>query len=123
MALRNSPGCPPMVVNFLAGCAPCGQIEVPSYINRAIANLPWAWTTYLDEVAARRGNDATQALFALALQTATMAAQVARDSELRPSAPKLKAELEESRKLNGELTDRVVKMDKESLDAAVITQI
>ncbi|KAL6560217.1 hypothetical protein OROHE_006224 [Orobanche hederae] len=92
--------------------------RVPSYINRAIANLPRAWTIDLDAVAARRGNDATRALFAPALQTATMAAQVTRESELRPSVPKLKAELEESRKLNGELTDRVVKMEIESLDAA-----
>ncbi|KAL6554634.1 hypothetical protein OROHE_007373 [Orobanche hederae] len=113
--LRDSPGCPPMVVDFLAGRAPRGPVDVPSCINRAIANLPQAWTTDLDEVATRRGNDMTQAL---ALQTATMAATVARESELRPSVPKLKTELEESRKRNGELCYRVAKMKKDSLESA-----
>ncbi|KAL6572732.1 hypothetical protein OROMI_013690 [Orobanche minor] len=116
--LRDSPGCPPMVVDFLAGSAPRGQVDVPSCVNRAIASLPRAWTMDLNEVTNRRGNDATQALFALALQTTTMAAIVARESELRPSVPKLRADLEESRKLNGELCDRVAKMEKDSNEAA-----
>ncbi|KAL6553744.1 hypothetical protein OROMI_019417 [Orobanche minor] len=72
----------------------------------------------LDEVAARRGNDATQALFALTLQAATMSAQAAREFELRPSVSKLKAELEAERKMNADFAERLVRMEKESLNAA-----
>ncbi|KAL6582220.1 hypothetical protein OROMI_006234 [Orobanche minor] len=65
--LHDSPGCPLMVVDFLDSRSPRASVDVPSCINRAIASLSQAWTTDLNEVAARRGNDATQALFAQAL--------------------------------------------------------
>ncbi|KAL6536902.1 hypothetical protein OROHE_012486 [Orobanche hederae] len=116
--LRDRPGCPPMVTDFLSSQTPRSNVEVPICVTRAINNLPRAWTTDLNEASNRRGDDATQALFALTLQAATMDATVARESELRPSVKKLQADLAESRKKCGEFCDRLSKMEKDSTDAA-----
>ncbi|KAL6534474.1 hypothetical protein OROHE_013399 [Orobanche hederae] len=116
--LRSSPGCPPMVVDFVTGRAPQSNVDVPSCVTRAINNLPRALTTDLNEVSDRGGDDATQALFALILQAASMAATVARESELRPPVKKLQADLAESRKKYSEFCDRLVKMEKDSVDTA-----
>ncbi|KAL6585817.1 hypothetical protein OROMI_002461 [Orobanche minor] len=115
--LRNSPGCPSMVVDFLAGRAPRSNVDVPSCVTRVINSLPRAWTIDHNKVSDRRGDDATQALFALTLQAATMVATVARESELRPPVKKLQADLAESWKKCGEFCDRISRMAKDSLDA------
>ncbi|KAL6506725.1 hypothetical protein OROHE_022557 [Orobanche hederae] len=83
---------------------------VPVRDPRRCNNPGWFWGCYSDDV--------TQALFALALQTATMAATVARESELRPPVKKLKADLKELKQKYGELVERTVKMEKEHVDAA-----
>ncbi|KAL6537608.1 hypothetical protein OROMI_026142 [Orobanche minor] len=116
--LRDRPRFPPMVVDFLASRTPRSNVDVPICVTRAINSLPRAWTTDLNEASNRRDDDATQAVFALTLQAATMAATVARESELRPSVKKLQADLAESRKKCVEFCDRLAKMEKDSIDAA-----
>ncbi|KAL6519006.1 hypothetical protein OROHE_017430 [Orobanche hederae] len=113
----NNPNCPPMVLDFLVGNFPQEACDVPHYVNRALHNLPRAWTINLDKVARRRSPDAAQALFMLALQTATMAAQVARDSEERLSTARLQAELEAVQKQNVELADKLAELEKNSVEA------
>ncbi|KAL6507001.1 hypothetical protein OROHE_022136 [Orobanche hederae] len=87
-----------VTMDFLAGNLPREACDVPHHVNRALHNLLRAWTTDLNEVAWRRYADAAQVLFVLALQTATMAAQVARDSEERPSTARLQADHEAAQK-------------------------
>lgn len=76
--------------------------------------MPKAWTTDLDEIAQCRTDDAAQATFALTLQAATMAAQVVRDCEMKPSVARHKADLEAARLGRGELIAR----HKADLEAA-----
>ncbi|KAL6500269.1 hypothetical protein OROHE_025635 [Orobanche hederae] len=59
-----------------------------------------------------------QACFALTLQAATMAAQVVREVEGRPSISRLQADLEAARHKNAEFADKLMVMEKNSLDAA-----
>ncbi|KAL6547922.1 hypothetical protein OROHE_009627 [Orobanche hederae] len=106
-----------MVLDFLAGNFLRGACDVPHYVNRALHNLPRAWTTDLDEVARQRSPDAAQALFALALQMATMAAQVARDSEVRPSTARLPTDLEAAQKRNTELADKLMVLENNLAEA------
>ncbi|KAL6586199.1 hypothetical protein OROMI_002843 [Orobanche minor] len=103
----TNPDSPPMVVDFLADNLPQEACDVPQYVNWAFHNLMRAWTINLDEVARDRSPDVVQALFALALQTAMMAAQVVRDFEERPSTAYLQADLEAARKRNAELADKL----------------
>ncbi|KAL6548852.1 hypothetical protein OROHE_008697 [Orobanche hederae] len=74
---RTNPDCSPMVVDLLVSNLPRKACDVSHYVNWALHNLSRAWTTDLDEVDRRRSPDVAQALFALSLQMATMAAQVA----------------------------------------------
>ncbi|KAL6584509.1 hypothetical protein OROMI_003798 [Orobanche minor] len=114
---RTNPDCPLMVVDFLAGNLPWEACDVPHFVNQALYNLPRAWTTGLDKVSRCRSPDDVQALFALALQMATMAAQVARDYEERPSTDRLPYDLEATRKHNAELADKLAALENSSAEA------
>ncbi|KAL6538776.1 hypothetical protein OROMI_025102 [Orobanche minor] len=108
---------PERASNFLANNLPREACDVPQYVDRAVRNLPKAWMTDLDEVDRCRSPDAAQDLFALALQTATMAAQVTRDSEERPSKTRLQADLEAAQKRNAELIEKLAALEKTSTEA------
>ncbi|KAL6565662.1 hypothetical protein OROHE_004717 [Orobanche hederae] len=97
-AHRTNPNCPPMVLDFLVSNAP-----------REMVNL--------DAVARYRSPNAAHAVFALALQTAMMAAQATRYSEERSSTARLQADLEAARKQNAELADKLVAMERNSMEA------
>ncbi|KAL6525383.1 hypothetical protein OROHE_015690 [Orobanche hederae] len=117
-ARHNDPHFSPMVLDFLTSNAPRDPSDVPSYVSRTITSLPKAWTTDLHAVARRRNPDAMQAVFALTLQAATMAAQAAREAKNHPSMACLQAELEAAWKTNAEFADMLMVMEKNSLDAA-----
>ncbi|KAL6579306.1 hypothetical protein OROMI_009522 [Orobanche minor] len=102
---RTNPDCLPMVLDFLAVNLPREACDIPHYVNRDLHNLPRAWTTDLDEVARRRSPDAAQALFAPALQAATMASQVARDSELTGLEKNLAEAVKEAERSKAELVE------------------
>ncbi|KAL6501987.1 hypothetical protein OROGR_027120 [Orobanche gracilis] len=110
-----------MVVDFLSSKSPKNPLDVPTYVRRAAAALPCAWTTNMDHVARQRAPAAAQAVFALALQTATLAAQVVRDAEASPSKEKLQAALDTAIYERGQMFEKSVALEKEFLAAKKAT--
>ncbi|KAL6518538.1 hypothetical protein OROGR_019040 [Orobanche gracilis] len=104
-----------MVVDFLSSKNPKNLHEVPTYVRRAAAALPCAWTTDLDYVARQRAPVAPQAVFALSLQTAALAAQVVRDAEASPSKEKLQIALDTAIYERGQIFEKAVAMEKDFL--------
>ncbi|KAL6558046.1 hypothetical protein OROMI_018396 [Orobanche minor] len=95
---RTNPDYPPMVLDFLVGNLPREACDVSHYVNRALRNLPRSWVIDLDEMV-------------------TMAAQVTRDYEERPSTACLQADLEAAQKRNVELADKLATLEKNSAEA------
>ncbi|KAL6572416.1 hypothetical protein OROMI_013374 [Orobanche minor] len=85
---RNNPNCSPIVLDFLTSNAPRDPCDIPHYVSRDLTNLMKACTIDLDAIALRWSPDSMQ------------------------------ADLEVAQKMNVEFADKLVAMEKSSIDMA-----
>ncbi|KAL6528179.1 hypothetical protein OROHE_015129 [Orobanche hederae] len=116
-ARSDDPNRAALVVDFLTARPPQHDPNIPSNVARVLDSLPKAWTSELEAIARRGLADSVQAAVALALQAATVATKVAADYERRPSISNLQADLEASRKDNTNLAERMMNIEKASIEA------
>ncbi|KAL6576959.1 hypothetical protein OROMI_011235 [Orobanche minor] len=106
-----------LVTDFLTARLPQHEVDVPSHVARVLDSLPKAWMSELEMITRHELTDSVQAIVTLALQAVTIGTKVAADYESRPSVSILQANLEASRKNNAELAERLMNLEKASLEA------